>query len=93
MRNTGERDGAEVVQLYISDKNSSLPRPVKELKGFKKLHLAAGESSTAEFTISEEELKFFDDKQHKWIAEKGEFTAHIATSAEEVLYSVDFTLK
>ncbi|MBR6759966.1 MAG: glycoside hydrolase family 3 C-terminal domain-containing protein [Alistipes sp.] len=93
VRNTGERDGAEVVQLYISDKDSSLPRPVKELKGFKKLHLAAGESSMAEFTISEEELKFFDDKQHKWIAEKGEFTAHIATSAEEVLYSVDFTLK
>lgn len=93
VRNTGERAGAEVVQLYISDKDSSLPRPVKELKGFKKVYLAAGESSTVEFVISEEELKFFDDQQHKWIAEQGEFTAHIATSAEEILHSVDFSLK
>lgn len=93
VRNTGERAGAEVVQLYISDKDSSLPRPVKELKGFKKVYLAAGESSTVEFVISEEELQFFDDQQHKWIAEQGEFTAHIATSAEEILHSVDFSLK
>lgn len=93
VRNTGERAGAEVVQLYISDKDSSLPRPVKELKGFKKVYLAPGESSTVEFVISEEELKFFDDQQHKWIAEQGEFTAHIATSAEEILHSVDFSLK
>ena len=93
VRNTGERAGAEVVQLYISDKDSSLPRPVKELKGFKKVYLAPGESSTVEFVISEEELQFFDDQQHKWIAEQGEFTAHIATSAEEILHSVDFSLK
>lgn len=93
VRNTGEREGAEVVQLYISDKQSTLPRPMKELKGFRKLHLAAGQSGVAEFTITDEDLKFFDDEQHKWVAEKGDFTAHIATSAEEILYSIDFTLK
>lgn len=93
VRNTGKREGAEVVQLYIGDKVSSLPRPVKELKGFQKLHLAAGQSGTAEFTITEEDLKFFDDKQHAWIAEKGDFTAYIATSAEDILYTLDFSLK
>ncbi|MBP3317257.1 MAG: glycoside hydrolase family 3 C-terminal domain-containing protein [Alistipes sp.] len=91
--NTGNREGAEVVQLYIGDHESSLPRPVKELKGFKKLHLAAGESGVAEFTITDEDLKFFDDKRHEWVAEAGSFTAYIATSAEEILHQVDFTLK
>jgi beta-glucosidase len=93
VRNTGKREGAEVVQLYIGDKESSLPRPVKELKGFQKLQLAAGESGVAEFTITEDELKFFDDKKHEWVAEAGEFTAYIATSAEDVLYTLNFTLK
>lgn len=91
--NTGNREGAEVVQLYIGDHESSLPRPVKELKGFKKLHLAAGESGVAEFTITDEDLKFFDDKRHEWVAEAGSFTAYIATSAEEILHQVDFSLK
>jgi beta-glucosidase len=93
VRNTGKREGAEVVQLYIGDKESSLPRPVKELKGFQKLQLAAGESGVVEFTITEDELKFFDDKKHEWVAEAGEFTAYIATSAEDVLYTLNFTLK
>ena len=93
VRNTGKREGAEVVQLYIGDNESSLPRPVKELKGFEKLHLAAGQSGVAEFTITEEELKFFDDEKHEWVAEKGDFTAYIATSAEDILYTMNFTLK
>lgn len=93
VRNTGKREGAEVVQLYIGDKESYLPRPVKELKDFEKLHLEAGESGIAELTITEEDLKFFDDKKHEWVSEKGEFTAYIATSAEEILYTVDFLLK
>ncbi len=91
--NTGNREGAEVVQLYIGDNESSLPRPVKELKGFKKLHLGAGQSGVAEFTITDEDLKFFDDKRHEWVAEAGSFTAYIATSAEEILHQVDFSLK
>ena len=91
--NTGKREGAEVVQLYIGDKEAYLPRPVKELKGFQKLHLAAGESGTVEFTITEEDLRFFDADKHAWVAENGDFTAYIATSAEEILYSIDFSLK
>lgn len=91
--NTGKRAGAEVVQLYIGDPESSLPRPVKELKGFCKLHLAAGESGTAEFVITEKELQFFDDRQHAWVAESGLFTGYIATSAEDVLHKVELELR
>ena len=91
--NTGKCAGAEVVQLYIGDEKSSLPRPVKELKGFNKIYLEAGESGIVEFTITAEELKFFDDKKHEWIAEAGEFTAYIATSAEEILHTIKFSLK
>ena len=64
VKNTGKRSGSEVVQLYISDLKSSLPRPVKELKGFKKIQLNAGEEQKVSFTISKEELSFFDDAKH-----------------------------
>ncbi|WP_373832170.1 glycoside hydrolase family 3 C-terminal domain-containing protein, partial [Bacteroides heparinolyticus] len=59
--NTGAREGQEVVQLYISDKKSSLPRPVKELKGFRKIKLASGETCEVTFCIDREALSFFDD--------------------------------
>ena len=59
VKNTGTREGQEVVQLYISDKKSSLPRPVKELKGFDKVKLAPGEEKTVSFTIAKDALSFF----------------------------------
>ncbi|MBO8444766.1 MAG: glycoside hydrolase family 3 C-terminal domain-containing protein, partial [Bacteroidetes bacterium] len=58
--NTGSREGKEVVQLYISDRKSSLPRPVKELKGFRKISLVPGETKTVSFTISADALSFYD---------------------------------
>ena len=64
VKNTGTREGQEVVQLYISDKKSSLPRPVKELKGFDKVKLAPGEEKTVSFTIAKDALSFFDDAKH-----------------------------
>ena len=69
VKNTGAREGQEVVQLYISDKKSSLPRPVKELKGFQKVKLAPGETKEVTFTIDKEALSFFDDTQHAWVTE------------------------
>ena len=62
--NTGSREGSEVIQLYISDLKSSLPRPVKELKGFSKVKLAPGETREVTFTIGKEALSFFDDTRH-----------------------------
>lgn len=91
--NIGKREGAEIVQLYIQDKKSSLPRPVKELKGFSKVKLAPGETKDVTFTISKEALSFFDDKQHQWLAEPGKFEAIIAASATDIKSTVSFTLE
>lgn len=93
VKNTGNREGQEVVQMYISDIKSSLPRPVKELKGFQKIKLAPGEEKTVTFTIDKEALSFFDDTQHAWIAEPGKFEAIIAASAADIKGVVPFDLK
>ena len=93
VKNTGDREGQEVVQLYISDKKSSLPRPVKELKGFKKVKLAPGEEKEVTFTVDKEALSYFDDAQHAWVAEPGKFEAVIAASAADIKGIVSFELK
>ncbi len=93
VKNTGTREGQEVVQLYISDKKSSLPRPVKELKGFRKVRLAPGEAKEVTFTIDKEALSFFDDARHAWVAEPGKFEAVIAASAADIKGVVPFELK
>lgn len=93
VKNTGNREGQEVVQLYISDKKSSLPRPVKELKGFRKVKLAPGEEREVSFTVDKEALSFFDDAKHAWIAEPGKFEAVIAASAADIRGVVPFELK
>lgn len=91
--NSGSREGSEVVQLYISDLKSSLPRPVKELKGFCKVKLAPGETKQVTFTIAKEALSFFDDTLHEWVAEPGKFEAIIAASATDIKSKVPFELK
>jgi len=93
VKNTGKRSGAEVVQLYISDLKSSLPRPIKELKGFKKILLNAGEEQVVSFTVDKEALQFFDDSKHEWIAEPGKFEALIGASSTDIRGKVSFELK
>lgn len=79
--NTGAVDGAEVVQLYIRDKVASLARPVRELKGFEKIYLKAGQSKTVSFEISSDDLKFWNLNM-KNIIEKGEFQVWISTDSK-----------
>lgn len=93
VKNTGDREGQEIVQLYISDKKSSLPRPVKELKGFRKVKLAPGEEQKVSFTVAKDALSFFDDAKHEWIAEPGKFEAVIAASAADIRGVVPFELR
>jgi beta-glucosidase len=80
--NTGSRSGAEVVQLYIRDEFSSVPRPVKELKGFKKIWLEPGQSQTVTFTINREMLSFYDVKM-QWVVEPGDFEIMIGTASSK----------
>ena len=91
--NTGDIDGAEVVQLYIADPESSIDRPAKELKGFEKVWLKAGEKKTVTFEIDAEDLSYFDADKHAWVAEPGEFQALIGRSSEDLKAAVSFQLK
>ena len=91
--NTGSREGKEIVQLYISDNESSLERPVKELKGFKKVALAPGETKKVTFEIEPDMLKFYDPKQKGWVLEKGSFTAHVGAASDDIRSSVEFAVK
>lgn len=93
LKNVGNREGSEIVQLYIADKKSSLPRPVKELKGFKKVKLAPGEDKTVSFIVDKTALSFFDDKKHQWIAEPGKFEAIVGASSRDIKGSLLFELK
>ncbi len=81
--NTGKRDGAEVVQLYIRDLVGSITRPVKELKGFEKIFLKAGESKTVSFKITPELLHFYDYDLN-YVAEPGDFDVMIGGNSQHV---------
>jgi beta-glucosidase len=82
--NTGERDGAEIVQLYIEPLTPSVIRPVKELKGFEKVFLKAGESKRVIFRLDSSAFAYYSDKIHDWYSESGEYNILIAESSASV---------
>ncbi len=84
VKNTGDVAGEEVVQLYIRDKVASVTRPVKELKGFEKINLIAGESKMVNFTLTNKELGFYDN-QGKYIIETGDFDIMVGGSSINTL--------
>ncbi|MCQ2291285.1 MAG: glycoside hydrolase family 3 C-terminal domain-containing protein, partial [Muribaculaceae bacterium] len=90
VRNTGNVTGQEVVQFYVGDDKASVVRPVKELKHFEKVMLAPGEEKTISYTIADDDLKFFDELRHEWVAEKGTFTIFVAASATDIKGKVKF---
>lgn len=92
VKNTGSREGKEVVQLYIRDKKSFVERPVKELKGFCKVSLKPGEEKEVSFTIDRSALSYFDAGSHQWMAEPGAFEAIVAASATDIRGRVEFKL-
>ncbi|WP_301196929.1 glycoside hydrolase family 3 C-terminal domain-containing protein, partial [uncultured Muribaculum sp.] len=91
--NIGKVAGKEVVQLYIADEKSSLPRPLKELKGFKKVELNPSQTKVVKFEITPDDLKFFDDKAHEWIAEPGKFKVYIGSSSTDIKSTLQFSYK
>ncbi len=82
VKNMGDREGAEVVQMYIRDQFSSVPRPVQELKGFQKIWLKPGQSQTVNFPIHAGLLSFYD-AQMKWIVEPGDFDIMVGTASDK----------
>lgn len=83
VKNTGKRDGETVVQLYIQDVAGSMIRPIKELKNFQKVMLKAGEEKSIHFTITEDDLKFYN-AQLKYAAEPGDFNVQIGLDSQDV---------
>lgn len=82
IRNTGSRDGWEVVQIYVADKESSVMRPLKELKGFTKVWIEASKTVTAEVSLDKYAFSFWSEAADKWVAEKGMYEIIIAKSAD-----------
>ena len=91
--NTGKCAGAETVQLYISDKEASVDRPVKELKAFSKVFLQPGESRDVTLTIGRDALSFYDEATHAWVAEPGAFEALVGTASDKLIAKCNFELK
>jgi len=92
IRNSGISDGDEVIQLYIRDLLSSVSRPVKELKGFQRIHLRAGEEKEILFNITPDLLKMLNDKM-QWIVEPGEFRIMIGASSKDIRLRDKLTIK
>ncbi|MEQ2457543.1 glycoside hydrolase family 3 C-terminal domain-containing protein, partial [Flavonifractor hominis] len=90
--NTGTVAGKEVVQLYINDEESTIDRPVRELKGFEKIELQPDETKTVSFTLDKSDLSYWDDEVHSWMAEAGTFNAQFCRSSSEVITQVAFEL-
>jgi beta-glucosidase len=84
VKNTGNREGAEVVQLYINDVECSVDRPVKELKAFSKVFLKAGESKTVTMNLNERAFSFYDIKSKSWKVESGEFRVMVGNSSNDI---------
>lgn len=91
--NTGRVAGKEIVQLYVADPHSSLPRPPKELKGFAKVELQPGESQVVTFTLDQRALSFYDPHKKQWVAEPGEFEILIGASSRDIRGKTIFQLK
>ena len=84
LKNVGDRDGAEVAQLYIGDPISTVSKPVKELKHFSKVFLKAGESKEITFTITPEDLSYFNVMLHEWVAEPGRYDLYVGSSSRDI---------
>ena len=90
--NTGDRAGAETVQLYIKDKKATVDRPMKELKAFQKVYLQPGESRNVTLTIGKDALSFYDETAHAWKAEPGVFEALVGTASDKLSNNLSFIL-
>ena len=87
--NTGDHAGAEVAQLYVQDLESSVTRPLKELKGFKKVFLEPGQQETVRMSLDWKDLAFFDEEKGEWVAEAGMFKILVGASSRDIRLTED----
>jgi beta-glucosidase len=92
LANIGEREAAEVVQVYVEDLRASLPRPVRELKGFRKVFLKPGETQAVAIPLGREAFEFYEPTRGGWLAERGLFRIHVGGSSRDIRLAGDFRL-
>jgi beta-glucosidase len=92
VKNTGHREAAEVAELYVADPHASVPRPVKELKGFAKVDLKPGESKRITLRLDRRSFSYYDVAKKDWNAEPGPFTVLIGSSSDKIQLQDTFTL-
>jgi beta-glucosidase len=93
LKNTGKRQGLETAQLYVQDVESSVPRPVKELKGLQKVELKPGQSKTVAITLSKDDFSFWNPGTKDWFAEKGKFVIHVGSSSADIRLTKEVELR
>jgi beta-glucosidase len=93
VKNTGARDGAEVVQLYVHDGHSKIDRPVHELKGFQRVELKAGETRKVQFTLDRAALSYWNPEKKDWVAEPGKFEIEVGASSRDIRLRATLELK
>jgi len=95
VRNGGSRSGAEVVELelYVHDGHASVDRPVRELKGFQRVELAAGETKEVHFTLDRAAMAFYSTAKKDWVTEPGEFEILVGSSSRDLRMKGSFVLR
>lgn len=90
LANTGNVEGAEVVQLYVAENNPTLPRPLKELKAFRKVNLQPAKKQVVEFILKRSDLAFWDVETHNWKVNPGEYTIFVGNAADKATNTLTF---
>ena len=93
LKNTGKMAGAEVAQVYVGDDECSLVRPAKELKGFDKVYLKAGETKRVSVRLDDEAFRFFDPIERKFKVEPGVFSVYVGASSADIRLNGKLTVK
>ncbi|MGC2401418.1 MAG: glycoside hydrolase family 3 C-terminal domain-containing protein [Acidobacteriaceae bacterium] len=93
VRNSGSRSGAEVVELYVHDGHSSVDRPIQELKGFRRVSLAPGETKVVDFTLDRSAMAFYSTAKKDWVAEPGQFDVLVGSSSRDIRLKASFDLQ
>lgn len=93
IQNTGNVAGAETPQVYVTQKNAPVLRPAKELKGFKKVFLNAGEKQTITIAVKVEDMAYWDEKTNNWKIDSGEFVMNLAVSSREIKFTLPIQVK
>ena len=91
--NSGSTDGSEIVQVYVGDVEAPVLRPEKELKGFEKVFVKAGETKRVKITLTKEAFEYFDADRHEWVADKGDFKIYVAAASDDIRATLDLKMK